>query len=81
MEQKIIIATESDLIDKIRQVIREEDLNRQTGRRYTQHAASKFLGLSHVTVKKYVERGLLKVTPDNRITEAELRNFLTSQSK
>jgi len=79
MEANILVTTKNELIETIRQVIREEDFIKQNTKTYSIHQAGKVLGRSHVTIKRYIERGIIKVTQDNRILESEIQKLLTSK--
>ncbi len=41
---------------------------------------AKILGVSHATVKNLVENETIKATPDNKITEKELNNYLENKN-
>ena len=43
---------------------------------YTINQVAKMLKKSHTTIKKLVERGIIKATKDNQITEAAINDYL-----
>lgn len=43
---------------------------------YTINQVAKKLGKAHPTIKKMIERGVLKATKDNLITEAAINEYL-----
>lgn len=78
-----LILTSTDLLaETIRKVIREEDSERKAKENELSHSklqAAKRLNRSHTTISRYIERGIIKVTQDNRILESEIQKLLTSK--
>ena len=81
MKTKLLITTNTELSEILRQIIREEDTAKQNTKTFSIHQAAKLLGRSHVTIKRYIDRDLIKATSDNRILESEIHKLLTSPKK
>jgi response regulator of citrate/malate metabolism len=80
--EPIILITKDELTETIKKVIMEADLERQAKeneKSFSLSQTAKRLNRSHTTIRRYLERGLLKATPDNRILESEIQNLLTSK--
>ncbi len=76
--ETLIITTKEDLKDTLREVIVEQDQKRKNNP-ITKHKAAKRLNISHTTVRKYVERGLIQTTIDGRILESEIDKLLENK--
>jgi DNA-directed RNA polymerase specialized sigma subunit len=78
MSSQIIIITPDELKDIIHESIQSalDALESKNEKTYTINAVAKHLGRSHETVSKLVKSGVLKTTPDGRILQSSVRNYL-----
>jgi hypothetical protein len=66
----------SNIIEATLLKVNNDSKNNTPVKLYTINQVSKLLGRSHVTIKRIVEKGLIKTTKDNLITEIEINNYL-----
>ena len=78
--EKIIITTESELRQIIKDVLAEiqnDYLQKiENEKTYTINGVAKRLKMAHNTIKKYVANGLIQTTKSGRISEGELQSYL-----
>ena len=71
--------SKSELKSIFKEVLIEHDLEKENSRKprlFTINQTAKRLCLAHATVKKLIYAGRLKATPDNRITEKAINEYL-----
>ena len=74
-----IITTKNELKEVLSECISEHQKKVDSERPmkiYTINQVAKKLGMSHSTIKKKINQGLIKATADNRILGSEINNYL-----
>jgi len=83
IKNEIIVTTPETIIQIVKTALKEYEKERANKKSetklFTINKVAKILGVSHTTVKKLVENETIKTTPDNKITEKELNNYLSGE--
>jgi hypothetical protein len=76
---EIILTTRQELSNTIKAVLIEfdkEKASKEPGKLFTINQVAKTLGKAHATIKKLVEKGLIKSTKDGLIPEKAINDYL-----
>lgn len=75
----IILTTKQELANTIKSVLLEYDnekASKQPEKIFTINQVSKSLGKAHATIKKLVEKGIIRSTKDGLIPESAINDYL-----
>jgi len=79
MENPFITTDKQTLQEAFKAALYEYDREKERlskPRFFTINQAAKRMGLAHATVKKLISNGRIEATPDNRITEKAINDYL-----
>jgi len=83
IKNEIIVTTPETIIQIVKTALKEYEKERANKKSetklFTINKVAKILGVSHTTVKNLVLNETIKTTPDNKITEKELNNYLSGE--
>ncbi len=74
--------SKKDLISTLHQVLDEREIEQRKKNNLKSLSVlqvSKKLGRAHATIRKYIDLGIIKATPDGRVLETELERYLNSK--
>ena len=80
---KIIVCQPEELRQLVMEAVMEADMQRQKARPeklLTINQVAKQLGKAHQTIKKYVEEGIIRSTPNGLIPNSAIEDFIAGDS-
>lgn len=78
--QEIILTSKQELSQTIKSVLIEyerEKASMEPDKLYTINQVAKMLGKAHATIKKHVDRGLIKTTKSGLIQKKAINDYLS----
>ena len=84
MQNQLIIVTPEQLKEIFKEsfleFVKEYEASKETLKYYSINAASKKMQFSYSKTKRLINDGLIEITPDNRITNFEIKRYLNENN-
>ncbi len=82
--ESILVISKNELADTLNMVLDAREKQRAKKaemKSFSINQVANKLGRAHATIKKYIDKGLLKTTKDGRIPESEIEKLISPEKR